>query len=96
MFITLDKIIKFSYGYFFSRVIYWFSLEGKVHNTATGVGAECEAERFELLADHGCPNYRGSAKFPRCDSGTIWKDFSQIEVEGFSAERYVVMASSCR
>lgn len=65
-----------------------------MHYAVTGVGAESETERFELLADHGRPNYRGSAKFPRRDCGTIWKDFSQVEVEGFSAERYVVVTSS--
>ena len=69
-------MLLFSHRYFFPRIIRWFSLEDKVDNTATGVGAERETERFELLANHGCPNYRGSAKFPRCDRGTVWKDFS--------------------
>ena len=65
-----------------------------MHHAATGVGAEREAERFELLADHGCPNYRGSAKFPRCDRGTVWKDFGQVEVKGFGAEGYVVLTTA--
>ena len=89
-------ILLFSHRYFFPWIICWFSLEDKVDDTATGVGAECETERFELLANHGCPNYRGSAKFPWCDRGTIWKHSSQVEVEGFCAERYVVVSSAYR
>ena len=65
-----------------------------MHHATAGVGAEREAQCFKLLADHGCPNYRGSAKFPRCDRGTVWKDFGQVEVEGFGAEGYVVLTSS--
>ena len=85
-----------SHHYFIPRIVHWLSFEDKVNYAATGVWAESEAECFELLANHGCPNYRGSAKFPRCDRSTIWKDFGQIEVEGFGAKRYVIVSSSYR
>ena len=35
-----------------------------MNNTAADVCAKSKAECFELLANHGCPNYRGGAKFP--------------------------------
>lgn len=71
-----------------------FPFEREIDKRMTRVGTKSETERFELLANHRRPNYRGGAKFPRTDGGTVWKHFSQVEIESLCAERNVVVSSA--